>query len=272
MILNQTGAKYYYNGIIYSIGDKFIVTDNSSYNGLFGVISEIRDGDDRESQDSPVEIYCELLPPMSSGKNPETADTDPDRVKLTPAMIRVFEAEEQLQKVTVYFVREDWVIRGDCGEFSHPTTDYDHARMILQEIVLQEQLDGCASNWAQREDFEVVCDKDSYECWLQGEYCENHYRISIEKVELPIGGKSLAALGKAYIDSKFRQQFAEQVECWEEIVDLDDTQFADLIAQPQVPECIRRALKESGSLIDAYWEAVSEAALHLVKQYIIDHA
>ena len=48
MILNRDGASFEYAGVTYTFGGPVIGTDASEYHGLYGVITEIRDGDDRE--------------------------------------------------------------------------------------------------------------------------------------------------------------------------------------------------------------------------------
>ena len=40
-----------------------------------------------------------------------------------------------------------------------------------------------------------------------------------------------------------------------------------MIAGADVPERIKKQLKENGYLIESYWESVSEASFDLVKKY-----
>lgn len=54
MLINQPGAEFLYNGITYRIGGKIVGSDQSEYAGLIGSILEIRDGDDKETEnDTP---------------------------------------------------------------------------------------------------------------------------------------------------------------------------------------------------------------------------
>ena len=64
MIINRIGAKYLYNGVTYTVGDQIIANSESEYEGLFGTIKEIRDGDDRETDNDTPDIHCEFLPPF----------------------------------------------------------------------------------------------------------------------------------------------------------------------------------------------------------------
>lgn len=66
MIMNRTGAKFEYEGTTYVIGAPIIATSASEYRGLHGIITEIRDGKDKEScsdNDGPI-FFCEFDPPV----------------------------------------------------------------------------------------------------------------------------------------------------------------------------------------------------------------
>lgn len=64
MILNRDGASFEYAGVTYTVGGPVIGTDASEYHGLYGVITEIRDGDDKETENETPDIYCEFEPPV----------------------------------------------------------------------------------------------------------------------------------------------------------------------------------------------------------------
>ena len=44
MIINQMDAQFQYKGVTYTIGGKVRANDASDYAGLYGTITEIRDG------------------------------------------------------------------------------------------------------------------------------------------------------------------------------------------------------------------------------------
>lgn len=46
MIVNQANQKYEYWGVAYAIGAAVMATEASEYRGLYGTITEIRDGSD----------------------------------------------------------------------------------------------------------------------------------------------------------------------------------------------------------------------------------
>ena len=50
MILNKPGETFEYEGGKLMIGDQIIANGKSVYEGLFGTITEIRDGKDKETE------------------------------------------------------------------------------------------------------------------------------------------------------------------------------------------------------------------------------
>ena len=64
MIINQEGVRYTYSGTTYTIGAAVVATEASEYRGLYGIITEIRDGVDRETENYTPDIYCCFEPPL----------------------------------------------------------------------------------------------------------------------------------------------------------------------------------------------------------------
>ena len=64
MIINKHGEAFKYDGIIYRIGDKIVGNEQSEYRGLFGTITEIRDGKDKDTENETPDIYCSFETPV----------------------------------------------------------------------------------------------------------------------------------------------------------------------------------------------------------------
>lgn len=281
MILNRTGAEFIYEDVTYHIGDRVLANGESAYEGLFGTISEIRDGYDKETDNDKPDIHCIFMPPVlpkdisalesrfSSlyGQPKALDDITLDEVIMAPEMIRIIPLAS-CQTVQVYLVREQWVLDGDSGEAVYPVLDSDHARLQFTELINTDKEEGCMSHWTGRVDIEQESTDTCYECWLHDEFCENHYKVTIETHTLQLSGDNFVSLGKAYIDNKLREHFAEQIEDWEEISDLSQEQLTQMIAQPSVPERIRKQLQENGYLEESYWESVSEASFAIVNAFV----
>ena len=58
MIINCNGAAFEHDGVTYTIGAPIIGTDQSEYEGLTGHIFEIRDGADKETENTTPDLYC----------------------------------------------------------------------------------------------------------------------------------------------------------------------------------------------------------------------
>jgi len=282
MILNLNGATFTYDGNTYTVGDRVVATGESAYEGLFGTIQEIRTGKDKSTYNDTPDLHCAFLPPAIPAEvvalesrfsalyrqKKVLDDITLDDVIMAPEMVRVINSNG-VHFITVYTVHEEWVLKGDCGENRFPALDPDHAKLKMTELIHNDRAEGCISQWREHGAAEEeVTGENYYECWIHDEYCENHYKVSIETQTIPISEDVFTEIGKAFVDRILRRDFAEQIEDWEEISGPSDAQIADMVAQPCVPERIRKQLKENGYLEESYWESVSEAAFKLVEQYI----
>lgn len=281
MIFNRNGAAFTYDGITYTIGDTVIATGESAYEGLFGTILEIRTGNDKSTDNDTPDFHCEFIPPALPAEvvaletrfsalcrqKKELDEIALDEVIMAPEMIRVINPNG-VHSITAYTVHEEWVLNGDYGENRYPAPDPDHAKLKMTELILNDRAEGCISDWRERGAAEEEATGENYyECWIQDEYCENHYKVSIETQTIPISEDVLTEIGNAFVNRILRRDFAEQIEDWEEISGLSDAQIADMVAQPCVPARIRKQLKENGYLEESYWESVSEAAFAIVKEF-----
>lgn len=281
MIIDRIDAQFQYEGITYTIGGKVCANDASEYEGLYGVITEIRDGDDRETENDTPDIYCQFMPPVLPDDikalearfsklyrtEKHLDELGLDMVIMAPEMLRVLEPVEDAPKLTIYIVREDWAFNGDYGEDFHLATDPDMARHLFTSLITEERENGYVKEWIDRRDMELECKVDSYECWLDDSYCENHYKVYIEEKELQISSDLVSFIGCLYVEMQFRKHFAEQIEDWEELEGMSEAQIAKMIASPEVPRRIRKQLEQNGYLIESYWESVSEASFALVKKF-----
>lgn len=282
MILTTKGEAYIYADSTYRIGDSVVANDSSPYQGLLGTITEIRCGKDKETENETPDIYCSFDPPATPcelyeleerftrlrGKPTYLSTISLDCVIMAPDMIRVLEPLKPPQELTIYTICEKWAWDGNCGIDTQYALDYDVARRILAKLIRDETESGCIAEMKERKGFDVESTPMFYECWIQDEYCESHYQASITTKELTVNSDVLSVIGKAYVENRFREQFYEQIVDWEELEGLTDAQIRAMVESPEVPLRIRKQLERNGTLIEAYWEALSEAAFALVKNYL----
>lgn len=66
MILNKQGESFWYEGKEYRVGEWVVGNEKSEYQGLYGKITQIRDGDDKEMENQfpDMKWYAERLKGM----------------------------------------------------------------------------------------------------------------------------------------------------------------------------------------------------------------
>jgi hypothetical protein len=66
MILKNNGETFKYNGVTYTIGGDIVCMEASDeFEGLTGIVLEIRDGEDKETDNITPDIYCMLNEPTT---------------------------------------------------------------------------------------------------------------------------------------------------------------------------------------------------------------
>lgn len=63
MVLTRNDEVFQYNGKSYRVGDRVRVLEGDDYAGLIGTIIEIRDGEDKETENETPDIYCSFDDP-----------------------------------------------------------------------------------------------------------------------------------------------------------------------------------------------------------------
>lgn len=199
MIVNQEGMRYTYNGMTYTVGAAVMATEASEYRGLYGTITEIRDGSDRETENDTPDIYCCFEPPLLQEeiRELERRFTDLyqsskkldeitlDMVIMAPEMVRVISADPSVCKTCkVYLLTMQFTTSWDSGCITELYADHDMARFAMLKGIREEQAEGCIKDWADRDALEEEYGIDRYEAWYRDEYFENHFVISLEKLSL----------------------------------------------------------------------------------------
>ena len=209
MILRCPGAEYSHDNTSYAIGATVMATDQSPYAGMLGTITEIRDGQDRETDNEAPDIYCSFDTPVIPAEieklekvfsnlhgTPKTLqDIALQRVIMAPDMIQVLrdQTEPPLQ-TDVWVLFEDWSLDGEFGSSLTLFSAYAEARRTMIDM-LRDELDcGILMNIQSEEQFSVMSADNYYEAWIEGEYNLTHYRISLEKTPLHLNESFLRTL------------------------------------------------------------------------------
>lgn len=255
-----------------------IGSDQSEYAGLIGSIFEIRDGSDKETENDTPDIYCSFDPPVLPtdiakveavfsdlyGTQKILDDICFDMVIMAPEMITV--PGQSKKSIKLYILSEDWAANGGTGHSSSIYSDPLEARARLNEALGNEIDSGCLSDWINTPEYRTETSENSYEGWLDGFYCESHYAISLEERNVVLTPSVIGDVGRDYLDASRYEDFACQVEQWEEISELSEEDYQRYLADVRIPNMIDKGL--SDTYWECYWEAVSETAHTLLREYM----
>lgn len=281
MILNRTGAEFEYEGVTYTIGGAVVGTAESEYEGLYGRITAIYDGEDKETENETPDIYCEFDPPVMPHEvkalektfsdlydQPKTLDDIVlDMVIMAPEMIRPLDDLHTVsKKIPIYIVMEDWAVDGEHGNSCELFTDYDDARRIMLDKLREELDNGAIPQWSASGTYVEDSSKDSYKGYIEGDYLDNHYEISLLPQSLMMSTQHIQKVGGLYKAQCRTEDFVSQIEDWEEVAAMSAMQYQKLITNPAIPERIEQQLGRNDHYWEAYWESVSEVAHDLVRQ------
>lgn len=281
MILNRPGAEFEYEGVTYTIGGAVVGTAESEYEGLYGRITAIYDGEDKETENETPDIYCEFDPPVMPHEvkalektfsdlydQPKTLDdTVLDMVIMAPEMIRPLDDLHTVsKKIPIYIVMEDWAVDGEHGNSCELFTDYDDARRIMLDKLREELDNGAIPQWSASGAYVEDSSKDSYKGYIEGDYLDNHYEISLLPQSLMMSTQHIQKVGGLYKAQCRTEDFVSQIEDWEEVAAMSAMQYQKLITNPAIPERIEQQLRRNDHYWEAYWESVSEVAHDLVRQ------
>ena len=281
MILNRLGAEFEYEGVTYTVGGAVVGTAESEYEGLYGRITAIYDGEDKETENKTPDIYCEFDPPVTPHEvkalektfsdlydQPKTLDDIVlDMVIMAPEMIRPLDDLHTVsKKIPIYIVMEDWAVDGEHGNSCELFTDYDDARRIMLDKLREELDNGAIPQWSASGAYVEDSSKDSYKGYIEGDYLDNHYEISLLPQSLMMSTQHIQKVGGLYKAQCRTEDFVSQIEDWEEVAAMSAMQYQKLITNPAIPERIEQQLGRNDHYWEAYWESVSEVAHDLVRQ------
>ena len=267
-----------YKGTTYRIGAQIVANEQSEYQGLFGMITKIRDG-----ENEAPEIYCSFEAPVlpcevkelegrfsALRHEPKTIDgIDLDSVLMVPEMIDLLDDLEKCRlHPTVYVVMEEWGDDDGYNRVHQICTDHNDAKRVMLRQLKEAMEDDDIQRWREDDDFVEESTPDSYECYIDGEYLEKHYAISITAEELCMSDQFVGKLAKDHEASGLIEDFVSQMSQWDEVAKLTDEQYERMIHDPRLAGRVKKALDNNDSYWEAYWATMSEVGHELVKEYL----
>lgn len=94
------------------------------------------------------------------------------------------------EAICVWAVIENWSVDEEGGHNELMYANQADAIRAFQSQLAVEANEGCICRWKDREDFQFERNPLSYECWLDGDYCSNHYEILLEEKPVILGSAS----------------------------------------------------------------------------------
>lgn len=196
MIYKKSNEVFEYEGKKYKVGDRIVANEISDeYEGLIGYITEIRDGDDKDTENVTPDIYCSFFDPVmpydvaqiesrfsdSYGEPKTLEDIILDEVIMAPEMIVVISNPQVCKESEkVYIVSDDWSGYGSSDSETETFVDLVLAKAYMREQVRKTFQEGELLNW--REDSDCIEESSElvYEIYIAGWYDQKHYSIRID--------------------------------------------------------------------------------------------
>lgn len=196
MILNKPGEIFEYEGRKLMIGDQIVANGESAYSGLFGTITEIRDGEDRETENETPDIYCRFEEPVTPYEigmleekftnlcgTPKTIDDIVlDLVIMSPEMVMTIkETECSKVSIPIFVITEDWADNDDSGFNVWFTHDLTSAKQKMNLAIKEAMPGGGIFDLLGEDGIKEESSELSYEIYSEGYYCSSHYSIHIKE-------------------------------------------------------------------------------------------
>ena len=184
-----------------------------------------------------------------------------------PEMIVPLEHPAQVYPAgTLYIVVVHWATDGEYGSYEAIFTERTDALHQFHNDLREEFLVGSIPRWKESSQFVEEESDNSYECYLDGEYCENHFSIALEQRALPLSPAFCRSTAELYRAECLRDDFREHIENRDDFQELSDIQKEALLRSPDLPQRITNQLEHSCAYGEAYWQAVSDVAHTLLKE------
>lgn len=196
MILNKPGETFEYEGRKLMIGDQIVANGESEYDGLFGTITEIRDGEDKETENETPDLYCCFEEPATPYEidvleerftnlcgTPKTiGEIALDLVIMAPEMVMTLkDAESQKIQIPIFVITEDWADNDDSGINVWFASDITSAKQKMKFAIKEAKKGGGIFDMRGEEGIEEDSSELSYEIYSEGYYCSSHYSIYIKE-------------------------------------------------------------------------------------------
>lgn len=202
-----------FDGTPFLVGMKIAANDQSAYKGLYGTITEIRTGEDQETENEVPDIECCFEPPVlkeeiaelearfsTLHQQPKTMEEiSLDVVIMAPEMLKPLdECMPQDKSVPIYIVMNEWEDGDGSGHSESYFTDYNAAKHQFDNDLQEDHTNGIYAYWHCEPDFSEESEADFYCCRMENSHTYHHFALRIEKQLLPISSDFAAEVANLH--------------------------------------------------------------------------
>ncbi len=279
MILDKRDQEFFYEGTKYYVGQQIVGTKASEYEGLFGTITEIRDGDDKDTDNETPDIYCSFEAPDMPcdvervekifsdlyDEPKKIEDIILDLVIMAPEMIKPL--ENHFPKEKVYLVIEDWAHDDNRGTSYLVATSLEEAKRQMRLIFKKELEEGFLADQLRFNERFIVDSEDlCYDAYEDGYADAEHYMLYIEEHSMQTDYKFIERASQLHRDTSRFQDFFSELMQNPKYEHLTEEQYRKLAAHPSLLFRIQKALEKNDSYWEAYWLSINEVAAQLLNE------
>ncbi len=268
MILDKRDQEFFYEGKRYYIGQQIVGTKASEYEGLFGTITEIRDGEDKDTENETPDIYCDFEDPQMPydikgleerfselyGEPKTIDDIILDLVIMAPEMIEPVEDPSRTQKI--YIVVEDTVHDGEHSLNLSIASSMEAAKKEMRLMFRNQMADGFIRDKLDGEDYIVKSEETGYIAYPYEGYETEHYVLYIKEHEMTTDSDFVDRISSVCRDERYEEDYFDHIQ--EKLDDNEITQaeYDLLMKYPASGEMISTALSKNDSYWNAYWQTM----------------
>ena len=120
--------------------------------------------------------------------------------------------------------------------------------------------------WEDEADFREDESDMSYSAYREGFWCESHYELTIQKLDIRMSPSFLREAADQYDIQTKQNDFVEQTESWEDLNNLSDEAVYNLRHSKEISPRVQNKLNKNDAYWEAYWESFSEVAHEMCKE------
>lgn len=210
MRIAEYGKVFMYGEQKFVVGEIVIATKGSIYDGLPGILMEVRDGADKETDNIHPDLYCKFFEPILPSNKKKiskksyllqndygtTEKPSTSLVILSPQMLISYDdLKRSREKKKVYLLTTDWAYNGRSGTSSEVYADMDDALKAFEMSVCGEREYEGISYFVSDPKFVMDITDNSVKAFVEGHYVESHYELKIEEKDFYVSEKFIAEIG-----------------------------------------------------------------------------